>query len=96
MLYQFSSELPSGTGIEVEAEITPFIPAHTNCLPEDAYPAEGGDAEIIAVMIPNDQGGQDIDLEGLYMRRTVGYEVKFYDLLDELAEEAYDKWASDQ
>lgn len=34
------------TEIEVEYTATPFIPAQTYGLPEDCYPAEGGEVEI--------------------------------------------------
>jgi len=107
MEYIFNSELPGGSPIQVEAEITPLTPAHTNCLPEDACPAEGGDAEISAVYAMAEQpGGQscfltELDLEGLYILRALKHAdgtitQKPVHFLDWLEDEAYDRWAGEQ
>jgi len=42
--------------ISIEYTQTPFIPARTYGPPEDCYPAEGGEVEIIDVSIRNNDG----------------------------------------
>ena len=37
--------------LEVEVGAYPFTPARTNCLPENATPAEGGMEEILSVSV---------------------------------------------
>jgi len=43
-------------GLEIEVEVTynytPYLPAYTGGLPEDCYPAEGGEMEVISVIRP--------------------------------------------
>jgi len=35
-----------GTELDVHGEFVPYVPARTNCLPEDATPPEGGYFEL--------------------------------------------------
>ena len=37
--------------LEIEYDGTPFVPARISGLPEDCYPAEGGEADILAVFL---------------------------------------------
>lgn len=55
-----SRELDDGTEIEltVTYTITPYDPGRTYGLPEDCYPAEGGEVEIVSV---TDQDGNTIE-----------------------------------
>lgn len=48
-------ELDSGEEIEIEVEFdySPLMPEHVNCLPEDAYPAEGGEIDKISIKTLN-------------------------------------------
>ena len=97
--YGFDHYLPSGQACYVEADIVPLVPAHVNCLPEDAYPAEGGYAEITSVTVSGEALGDErppsveIDMSDVWIR-TKGQ--KFDLFLDDLAETAYDKWADEQ
>jgi hypothetical protein len=93
--YGFDYELPSGQACYVEAEIEPLVPAHTNCAPEDAYPAEGGGAEVTSVTI----GGTEIDLANVWVakpQRDLSTPRQFGCYLDDLAATAYDKWEDEQ
>lgn len=45
--------------IGIEYTQTPFIPARISGPPEDCYPAEGGDVEIIDVSVKTDDGWAD-------------------------------------
>lgn len=40
-----------GVSLDVEYTGTPFIPAKTDGPPEDCYPAEGGEALVVAVLL---------------------------------------------
>ena len=97
--YGFDHYLPSGQPCYVEAEIEPFVQAHINCLPEDAYPAEGGYAEITSVTVSGEALGDErppsveVDMSEVWIR-TKGQ--KFDLFLDDLAETAYETWLDDQ
>jgi len=96
--FEFDWELPSGQACVVEADIEPLIPAHINCLPEDAYPAEGGVAYITSITVYGEalkderKPYVEIDMNNVFVRTPSG---KLVDYLDDLGETAYDKW-SDQ
>ncbi len=100
----FDHELPSGQACYVEADIEPLIPAYTNCLPEDAYPAQGGTAEITSVTITG-EGPEGttvtilVDLEDMWIRRKSSLnplQYAFSHYLEDLADIAYDNWGSSQ
>ena len=78
-----------GVYFEVEFEGTPFRPARTYGPPEDCYPAEGGEAEILAIRLDgNDLMGMLTDkVETLILEDLTQYlcsDVK----VDEVACEA--------
>ena len=83
--YDFEQTLPSGTAISVEADITPLIPGKIDCLPEDAYPSEGGFAEITKITIE----GKEIDLDDLYVKIA---NERYEHYPDYLADIAYENW----
>lgn len=87
--YGFDYELPSGQACYVEAEVWPLVPAHTNCLPEDAYPSEGGYAEVVGIHVR----GVEIDMGEVWVR-SIGKKYVYY--LDDLGETAYEKWSNEQ
>jgi hypothetical protein len=89
ILYEFVHKFPSGQECHVEAEIEPLIPAHINCLPEDATPEEGGTAEVTEVTVL----GIPIDLSDLWIKARSDKVVTIYDSLGEIA---YEKWANEQ
>jgi hypothetical protein len=97
--YSFIYELPSGQACEVECDITPLEPARINCAPEDAYPAEGGYAEITSVTVSGEalEGDRvptvELNLDDVWIR-TRGQKFELY--LDDLAATAYDKWIDEQ
>jgi hypothetical protein len=45
-----------GFKLRVKGTVSPYIPAKTNCLPEDSHPAEGGLEEINEVNLLDDKG----------------------------------------
>lgn len=97
--YGFNYELPSGQECYVEADIEPLVPAHINCLPEDAYPAEGGYAEVTSITVTGEAlEGQtapmvEIDMADVWVR-TRGQKFELF--MDALAETAYDAWSDEQ
>ena len=103
--FDFLWELPSGQTCEVEAVIEPFSRGNTNCLPEDAYPSEGGYAEITSVKVrgeaPDGKRGTlvALDLEDFWVAKrpcSLTKQPQFAHYLDDLAETAYSQWESGQ
>ena len=68
-------------GLEIEVEVTynytPYLPAYTGGLPEDCYPAEGGEMEVISVIRPanKDKLEHKIDLTDLLTLPGIAEEV---------------------
>lgn len=96
-----------GITLSCEADVDPYIPAHTNCLPENAYPAEGGDATVtkceIVTMIEVDGKKHfdtvEFEFEELFLRSIwfrggpVKDRVIKYTPLEELLNDAaYQAW----
>lgn len=42
----------------VKGSASPYVPAKTNCPPEDSHPAEGGIEEITEVRLLDDKGNE--------------------------------------
>ena len=68
-------------GLEIEVEVTynytPYLPAYTGGLPEDCYPAEGGEMEVISVIRPANKAKLEdkIDLTDLLTLPGIAEEV---------------------
>jgi hypothetical protein len=87
---QFTYILGDDNELDVTANVTPGCPARTNCLPEDAYPAEDAEVEIVSVKF----GDKDFAIEGVitqaYMNTATRlvYRQSLEDALEEAAIEA--------
>jgi hypothetical protein len=97
--FDFKYELPSGQEVYVESMITPPDPGKEgpNYSNDEAYPAEGGYAEISSTYLID--GHSDVyvlaDLDNLWVRtkqRDAQATYVFTNYLDDLQEVAYDKW----
>ncbi len=77
--------------LEIEAEVTPGRPAHTNCLPEDAYPAEPDEVEIVSVHIVDEHGGNfEFDTSAISIRPWASAKLRCLDdvLIETAVEES--------
>jgi len=64
----FKTELPSGMALVVEADVTPIIMGRIDCAPEDAYPTEGGEVDLIETNIKTEDGQLiPVDLSDLWL-----------------------------
>ncbi len=88
---QFTYILGDDNELVVCAALTPGRAARTNCLPEDAYPAEDAEAEIVSVKF----GGTDFSIDGIITKAYANSAgTKFYrETLEEALEEAaFEAW----
>ncbi len=88
--------------LTISVDWSPFIPAKTNCDPEDGHPAEGGDFEVTSVVLDsvervNDDGGRyslDHSFRRRYWEARFEKEIQFTDhFRDWLAEQISDEEA---
>ncbi len=89
----FDYELPSGTTLNVEAEIvSEGRPAKINCLPEDAYPAEDPEIEIVSCQLDDGHGEAVgyMDVTGIWFRKYKSTDmVEVSEHMKDMAWDAY-------
>ena len=64
MTFDYDIENEDGEPVErlrVEARFSPYVPAYTSGLPEDCYPAEGGELEELVVCLGNKDITRHVD-----------------------------------